>query len=185
MCNEVHHQGPLHQLNYGFIPLCSSCLLCFLGIYLHIGGGAKTHMHAEARRKRQMTLDLELQVLVSYLTSVLGTEVKFSAKAASALNYPAIFPAPQVTSRTISVLPIISWGNSVFVMQLWDLQKPEIWKKLNSLHGTEKCTSDQQQDLRDSILRVPTCHTYEWRLHSQTAEPAPPLEGPLLPVHTQ
>lgn len=65
-------------------------------------------MHTEARRGRQMTLELELQVLVSYLTSVLGTDVKFSAKAASALNYPVIFPAPQVTSRTISVLPIIS-----------------------------------------------------------------------------
>lgn len=65
-------------------------------------------MHTEARRGRQMTLELELQVLVSYLSSVLETDVKFSAKAARALNYPAIFPAPQVTSRTISVLPIIS-----------------------------------------------------------------------------
>lgn len=65
-----------------------------------------------------MTLEMQLQVLVSYLTSVLGTKFKFSAKAASALNDPAIFAAPQVTSRTISVFPIISGGNSAFMKQL-------------------------------------------------------------------
>lgn len=108
MCNEIHDQRTITLIKLWFyssmfkLPVMS---FRYLFTYLR---GTRTHMHAEARRGCQMTLELELQVLVSYLTSVLAIKLKFFEKAANAFNYPVIFLAPQVTSRTISVLPTIS-----------------------------------------------------------------------------
>lgn len=40
-------------------------------------------------------LDLELQVIVSHMTWVLGTELGFPERAANMLNYPSYLSSPQ------------------------------------------------------------------------------------------
>ena len=47
-------------------------------------------------RRASDLLELELQMVVSYLMWVLGSELRFSARVAGALNYRTISPAPRL-----------------------------------------------------------------------------------------